>query len=34
MALQFVFAWKVMPETKGSTLEDMGRRLAGGIVEA
>jgi sugar porter (SP) family MFS transporter len=32
MALQFVFAWKVMPETKGSTLEDVERQLAGGIV--
>jgi SP family xylose:H+ symportor-like MFS transporter len=27
MALQLVFAWKVMPETKGSTLEEIGRHL-------
>jgi sugar porter (SP) family MFS transporter len=34
MALQFVFAWTVMPETKGSTLEDVEQRWAGGIVTA
>jgi sugar porter (SP) family MFS transporter len=34
MALQFVFTWTVMPETKGSTLEDVERRWAGGIVTA
>ena len=28
MALQFVFAWWIMPETKGGTLEEVGRRLA------
>jgi MFS family permease len=34
MVLQFVFAWKVMPETKGGTLEDMEQRLSGGSVTA
>ncbi len=29
MVLQFVFAWKIMPETKGGSLEDIERRLAG-----
>jgi sugar porter (SP) family MFS transporter len=28
MVLQFLFAWYVMPETKGSALEDIGKRLA------
>jgi sugar porter (SP) family MFS transporter len=28
MAVQFVFAWKIMPETKGVALEDLGKRLA------
>lgn len=30
MVLQFAFAWLVMPETKGGTLEDIEQRLAGG----
>ena len=29
MVLQFVFVWKIMPETKGDALEDMEKRLAG-----
>ena len=29
MVLQFFFAWKIMPETKGSALEEMQARLAG-----
>ena len=29
---QFFFAWKVMPETRGGTLEDVEQRLAGGAV--
>ena len=29
MILQFFFALKIMPETKGGTLEDIGRRLDG-----
>jgi hypothetical protein len=32
MVVQFFFAWKVMPETKGGTLEDIEQRLAGGAV--
>jgi len=28
MALQFFFAWRIMPETKGTALEDIGKRLA------
>ena len=24
MVLQFFFAWKIMPETKGTSLEDLG----------
>ena len=28
MVLQFLFAWKIMPETKGGALEDIGKRLA------
>jgi hypothetical protein len=34
MALQFVFAWKLMPETKGSSLEDMEQLLVGGAARA
>ena len=30
MVLQFFFAWKIMPETKGMRLEDMPTRLASG----
>jgi MFS transporter, SP family, xylose:H+ symportor len=32
MVLQFLFAWRIMPETKGGTLEDIEKRLtrAGG----
>ena len=29
MVLQFVFAWRIMPETKGVALEDLEKRLAG-----
>ncbi len=29
MVLQFVFVWKIMPETKGAALEDLEKRLAG-----
>jgi len=29
MVFQFIFAWKIMPETKGGSLEDIERRLAG-----
>ena len=29
MVLQFVFVWKIMPETKGDALEDLEKRLAG-----
>jgi hypothetical protein len=28
MGLQLLFAWKLMPETKGGTLEDIETRLA------
>ena len=28
MVLQFFFAWKIMPETKGAALEDIEKRLA------
>ncbi len=28
MVLQFFFAWKIMPETKGTALEDIEKRLA------
>ena len=28
MALQFLFVWKIMPETKGGALEDIEKRLA------
>jgi sugar porter (SP) family MFS transporter len=34
MVLQFFFAWKVMPETKGGTLEGMEQRLSGGSAKA
>ena len=27
MAIQFVFAWKIMPETKDTALEDIGKQL-------
>ena len=27
MVLQFFFAWKIMPETKGAALEDIDKRL-------
>ena len=29
MVLQLLFAWKIMPETKGGALEDIEKRLAG-----
>ena len=28
MVLQFLFSWRMMPETKGAALEDIGRRTA------
>jgi MFS transporter, SP family, xylose:H+ symportor len=27
MAMQFIFVWRIMPETKGGALEDIGERL-------
>jgi hypothetical protein len=30
LALQLLFAWRLMPETNGGTLEDVERRLAAG----
>ncbi len=29
MALQLLFVWLAMPETKGGALEDIGKRLTG-----
>jgi sugar porter (SP) family MFS transporter len=29
MVLQLLFVWKIMPETKGGALEDIGKRLSG-----
>lgn len=33
MALQFLFAWKIMPETKGLSLEELERKLGIGAPE-